>query len=136
MSRADDAAPYAVADTFVHLRDGGVMSPITVDAQFWSALAGGQLPALDQGRLLSCYRFDADWSSWEMHPAGDELVMLLDGRAEFLLEQANGLQRVMLEQRGEYVLVPPGIWHTARTQVPTTMLFITAGAGTQHRPVA
>lgn len=28
-----------------------------------------------KGRMLvSCYRFDSDWETWEMHPAGDDIV--------------------------------------------------------------
>ena len=36
---------------------------------------------------------------------------------------------------GEFVLVPANVWHTARPARPTTMLFLTPGAGTEHRPV-
>jgi hypothetical protein len=35
----------------------------------------------------------------------------------------------------DHVLVPPNTWHTVRTEVATTMLFLTPGAGTEHRPV-
>lgn len=35
---------------------------------------------------------------------------------------------------GEYAFVPQGTWHTANPLQPTTMLFITAGEGTQVRP--
>jgi len=31
--------------------------------------------------------------------------------------------------------VPQGAWHTAKTHVPTTMLFLTPGKDTEHRPV-
>ncbi|NJL57754.1 hypothetical protein HC928_23450 [bacterium] len=24
--------------------------------------------------LISCYEFEADWTSWEVHPHGDEIV--------------------------------------------------------------
>ena len=42
---------------------------------------------------------------------------------------------VALTDPGAYVLVPRGVWHTARTSVHTTLLFLTPGAGTEHRPV-
>ena len=32
--------------------------------------------------LLAEYTFDADWPSWEMHPAGDEILLLIAGSAE------------------------------------------------------
>jgi hypothetical protein len=31
--------------------------------------------------------------------------------------------------------VPKGIWHTANTTLPTKMLFVTPGAGTEHKRV-
>jgi oxalate decarboxylase/phosphoglucose isomerase-like protein (cupin superfamily) len=72
----------------------------------------------------------------ERHPAGEELVMLLSGAATLVLEDESGQeQSVHLSDPGSYVLVPRNVWHTARTSVPTTMLFLTPGAGTEHRPV-
>jgi hypothetical protein len=35
----------------------------------------------------------------------------------------------------DHVLVPPNTWHTVRTEVATTMLFLTPGADTEHRTV-
>ena len=85
-----------------------------------------------KGRVLvSSFSFDCDWSTWERHPAGDELVCLLSGRATLVLE---GLGMEELSEPGSYVLVPKGTWHTARTTVPTRMLFVTPGEGTENRP--
>jgi mannose-6-phosphate isomerase-like protein (cupin superfamily) len=86
--------------------------------------------------LLSCYTFKEDWPSWERHPAGDELVCLLSGEATMLFEEGGTERGVRLEKPGEYVLVPKGTWHTARTSVSTTMLFLTPGEGTENRPIA
>ncbi|HET7671381.1 MAG TPA: cupin domain-containing protein [Burkholderiales bacterium] len=84
--------------------------------------------------LVSCYRFDSDWESWEMHPAGDEIVCLLSGRASFEFEGRGVVAE--LAEPGSFVIVPRGTWHTAHTSVPTTMLFVTPGEGTQHKAVA
>ena len=35
---------------------------------------------------------------------------------------------------GDGVLNPPGVWHTADVHEPGDALFITPGAGTEHRP--
>lgn len=80
--------------------------------------------------LVSAHSFSADWPTWEIHPRGDELVMLITGRAELLLRQADGDRSVILEQPGQFALVPKGPWHTARIAEPTQMLFITPGEGT------
>ncbi len=85
--------------------------------------------------LMSSFHFESDWDTWEMHPTGDEVVVLLSGEATFLLDIPNHPQQVTLTESGSYVIVPRGVWHTAKTTVPTQMLFLTAGAGTQNRPV-
>ena len=122
--------------TYLHVRDGGSTDALPVSDAFWMDLAQGKMPFLEQGRLLSAFTFEEPWSSWERHPAGEELVMLLSGRATLLLEEDGEPRAVELAAPGDYVLVPKNTWHTARTAVPTTMLFLTPGAGTEHRPVA
>jgi hypothetical protein len=32
--------------------------------------------------LVATFAFDADWPTWERHPAGDELVCLLSGEVD------------------------------------------------------
>lgn len=70
--------------------------------------------------------------------SADELqstYLRLSGAATLVLEAPDGRRsEVALTKPGSYVLVPRGTWHTAKTQVPPTMFFITAGEGTQHRP--
>jgi quercetin dioxygenase-like cupin family protein len=68
-----------------------------------------------------------------MHPKGDEIVYLLSGAVTFILEREHGHEAIELNEPGSYVIVPRGTWHTARTKDPASMLFITAGEGTQHR---
>ncbi|PKM26759.1 MAG: cupin [Gammaproteobacteria bacterium HGW-Gammaproteobacteria-13] len=124
-----------ILHTYLHVQDGGKTQQVAVTEQFWSDITGGSKPELDQGRLMSAFSFSADWPSWERHPAGEELVMLLSGSAVLLLEEANGERELLLDMVGNYVLVPQGVWHTARTTQPSTLLFLTPGAGTEHRPV-
>jgi quercetin dioxygenase-like cupin family protein len=85
--------------------------------------------------LIATFAFDADWTTWERHPAGDELVCLLSGHATLVLERDGEAETMKLDKPGEYVLVPKGTWHTARTNVPTNMLFVTPGEGTENKPV-
>ncbi|HLA32227.1 MAG TPA: cupin domain-containing protein [Pseudomonas sp.] len=126
---------HDVLHSYLHVQDGGKIDLVPVSASFWNDLAAGALPELDQGRLISAFTFSEPWPTWERHPAGEELVMLLSGAALFLLEEAEGERSVELNSLGAYVLVPEGVWHTARTTIATTLLFITPGAGTEHRPV-
>jgi mannose-6-phosphate isomerase-like protein (cupin superfamily) len=124
-----------ILDTYAHVRDGGRIDVVPVSDSFWEELAAGNHGELNQGRLMTAFKFSSPWSSWERHPAGEELVMLLSGNVTFRLELAEGVQEVVLDTPGEYVLVPPNTWHTATTNVATTVLFLTPGAGTEHRPV-
>lgn len=124
-----------ILHTFMHVQDGGRIEQIAVTEQFWSDLLSGARPELDQGRLISAFSFSQDWPSWERHPAGEELVMLLAGSTRLLLEEATGERELLLDRVGAYALVPRGVWHTARTTVATTLLFLTPGAGTEHRAI-
>ena len=120
---------------FIQLDKGEAASILPITDSFWQDLAGGAFPGLDAGgRLVSSFSFSEPWPTWEMHPAGEEVVLLLSGRAELLLETAAGERtRMLLDQPGQFALVPRGVWHTALTAGACSMLFITPGAGTQHR---
>lgn len=83
--------------------------------------------------LVASYEFESDWSSWEVHPHGDEIVLLMSGEVEFLLEVESGQARIILREQGQYLVVPKGVWHTAKTNSKSKLLFITPGQGTQHR---
>ena len=86
-----------------------------------------------EGRLVSLFSFAESWSSWEMHPAGDEAVICTQGEMTLIQDLPEGQRRVTLRV-GEYAVNPRGVWHTADVSGPATALFITAGQGTEHRP--
>jgi mannose-6-phosphate isomerase-like protein (cupin superfamily) len=123
-----------IQSTYLHFRNDGRASVLPTSASFWEELASGKFPELDQGRLMSAFTFAEPWPTWERHPEGEELVMLLAGAATLVLDDEGDERALSLNQVGAYVLIPQGVWHTARTSVPTTMLFLTPGAGTEHRP--
>jgi mannose-6-phosphate isomerase-like protein (cupin superfamily) len=88
-----------------------------------------------KGRLLVArFDFETDWPTWEIHPEGDEVVVLISGTADMVLDHGGSHQVTSLSQPGSFVIVPRGTWHTARISAPTSMLFITPGAGTENRP--
>ncbi len=73
------------------------------------------------------------WPTWERHPAGEELVLVLEGHIE-LIQEIDG-EEVRTDLRGGQAVVnPPGVWHTADVHEPGRGLFITPGAGTEHKP--
>jgi mannose-6-phosphate isomerase-like protein (cupin superfamily) len=98
--------------------------------------AYGQRNASDgaEGRLVTMYRFTESWDSWEMHPAGDEVVLCLSGQMTLHQEHKDGSTDSVTIGPNEYAINPPGTWHTADIAGEATALFITAGMGTEHRP--
>lgn len=86
-----------------------------------------------EGRLVSLHDFATSWTSWEMHPEGDELVLCLSGTITLLQEGVNGAVHRVVLAPGQYAINPPGIWHTADVDGPAAALFITAGIGTEHK---
>lgn len=128
------AAAPSLTSTYVHLADETSVSLVPASETFWDEVVSGEYPGLARGRLVTQFDFSSDWPRWERHPAGDELVILLSGRAELVLELAGGTTRTRLSNPGEFVVVPRNTWHTARTREACSLLFITHGAGTDHRP--
>ena len=89
---------------------------------------------LDEGRLVSLFRFSESWTSWEMHPSGEEVVCCLQGHMTLHQELTDGVRETYELGPGEYAINPRGAWHTADADEPVVALFITAGKGTTHRP--
>ena len=125
--------PLDISETYVALDDACHARPLPLTPDFWDALRNGRLGPMS--RMISFSSFSTDWSTWEKHPAGEEVVMLLDGSVELVLEQADGETRVVLDRAGQFVLVPADTWHTAKVREPARMLFVTPGRGTQNRAV-
>ncbi len=88
-----------------------------------------------EGRLVSLHTFSSSWEMWEMHPKGSELVVCTQGCVTLVQESSEGVSRVTLAE-GEFAINAPGVWHTADIEDGTsaTVLFITSGIGTEHRP--
>ncbi|EIZ79251.1 hypothetical protein WSK_2096 [Novosphingobium sp. Rr 2-17] len=87
-----------------------------------------------EGRLVSLYDFSDNWTAWEMHPTGDEVVVCLAGEMTLIQESPGGAFHSQPLAAGQYAINPAGTWHTADVEQTATALFITAGQGTQHRP--
>ena len=76
----------------------------------------------------------------EMHPDGDELLFVISGRVDVILEDGGdehepGTERVEPVRAGEAIVVPRGVWHRVDVREPTRMVHITPGPGDGHRPL-
>ena len=87
----------------------------------------------NEGRLVSLHSFSESWTSWERHPLGDEAVICTAGEMTLIQDLPDGPRQTTL-RAGDYAVNPRGVWHTADVASHATALFITAGAGTEHRP--
>ena len=121
---------FDLETSYLVLADGPAAKRIDVGLDFWQTIDQRDDLA---GRLVGVFRYDADWKSWEMHPDGDEIVVLLSGAVDLVLDLPGGPRTVELRDRGAAV-VPGGVWHTANVLGPSEALHITRGAGTTHRP--
>lgn len=86
-----------------------------------------------EGRLVSMHTFTESWDVWEVHPSGAEVVLCVAGEIE-LVQELDGREVKTTLTTGEYAINEPGTWHTANVADSATAVFMTAGAGTEHRP--
>jgi mannose-6-phosphate isomerase-like protein (cupin superfamily) len=117
---------------YVAACDGGVARPIAVDEHFWPDVMSGKHPELDTGWLVGAYPMDRDWPNWEMHPEGEEILTVLSGAIELVVEHRGETRTVHLAA-GQTFVMPRGAWHRGLVKEPTVMLGITYGRGTEHR---
>ena len=120
----------------IHLGPGGraVEQPEFAGMEWYEAYSERHNAEGRDGRLVSLYRFEEDWESWEMHPEGDEVVLCIEGRMTLHQEHPDGSTGTVDLGPGDYAINPPGTWHTADVTGSATALFITVGEGTTHRP--
>lgn len=105
----------------------------TGDMSWYETYGAGVADDGAEGRLVAIHTFSEPWTSWEVHPLGDELVVCLSGSLVLHQEIDGEVVTTALEPY-QAAINPPGVWHTADADGPTTVLFITAGEGTEHRP--
>lgn len=126
---------------YLLLETDGTAVPLPGGEPFWTDLMSGspkhsgiqRLMKATHGRLLCALSMDKDWTTWERHPAGDEILFLVSGKMTLVLDEDGGERRVDLEA-GRLAIVPKGVWHTARVGGPCVLLALTDGVGTETRP--
>ncbi|MFF7813599.1 cupin domain-containing protein [Streptomyces roseolus] len=122
--------------TPVHLGLGSRAKPVEGFAWNPEVLqAYGAAVAADgaEGRMVMIFDGDGPGDHWESHPAGDELVVCLSGSVTVTRHGDGALERVLLGP-GEATINPAGVWHVVDMEGPSSILAITAGLGTDHRP--
>jgi hypothetical protein len=135
MTKPAMTKPLSLERFPLHLGLGAraVSQPEFTGMEWYAAYAERTAADGAEGRLVSQYSFSENWTSWEMHPAGDEVVICIAGEITLIQELPEGTSSVTL-RAGEYAINGRGVWHTADVASHATALFITAGMGTDHRP--
>ena len=72
-------------------------------------------------------------STQEMHPGADEVLFVVFGAIDVLLDEAEGEHTVALEP-GQAAIVPRGVWHRLVMRRPGRLLFINSRKGMEGRP--
>lgn len=129
--------PHRLEQRPVHLGLGAtaeVEPTFTGQPEWYEAYAARHAGDGGEGRLVSLFSFSEDWTSWEMHPAGAELVLCIAGVLVVHQETADGTVTRLRLEPGEYAINSAGTWHTADVEGQATAVFVTAGQGTEHRP--
>ena len=126
------AEAFTLDGTYIHLKPDDSARAMEGGDRFWATIQ--ERTDLDEGRLMGVTGQSADWDHWERHPAGEEILTLLSGEMELVLDVEGGEQRTVL-RAGETFIVPRGIWHRGIVKEAGRLMFVTAGAGTEHRPV-
>ena len=62
----------------------------------------------------------------EMHPDGDELLYLVEGAVDIVLDEETG-ERCLSLQPGQAFVVPCGVWHRVMVKEPCCLLYFTPG---------
>jgi len=62
----------------------------------------------------------------EMHPDGDEVLFLISGRVDVLLEE-DDTENIVSVGPGQAVVVPKGVWHRVFIREPSQLLHVTPG---------
>lgn len=123
-------ARFDLEDTYLSLDGQGGLVRHPVEG-FWESVDSN--PAL-LATLVAAFVSTEDWPHWEMHPEGDEVLVLIDGAMTMIFEEPAGERRVEMTP-GATCIVPRGVWHRALVPQTSKFLGITYGPGTTHRPI-
>ena len=114
---------------------------------YWRSLKGTAIGASEEvapARTFIDTEFYNDWllpqggavaaAGMKIVGEGDEVVVCVAGSVELVQAASEGDELRTRLGPGDYAINPAGTWHTADVAEPATVLFITAGLGTEHRP--
>lgn len=119
-------------ETYLHLSARGESTLLAGGAAFWNQTPE-VMNQICPDYLVATFRYSDTWQQWEVHPQGDEVVSVLSGDIELILDQQPSPLHIKMGAGDTYV-IPKNVWHRAVVHVPGDVLHITYGKGTSQRP--
>ena len=119
--------PFSSPGAAVHVRPSGNASVLQGDFK-------AQLPGLPEGHLLGVFQIaspdDLHSDIWEMHPAGDEVLLMLTGElgVEYCAGSCRGTAAL---ESGRGVVMPKGVWHRLLVRQPGLLMVLSPSQGTR-----
>ena len=134
-----NTGPFDLSTSPIHIGSGGGRDSLAVpipgfgfdEKAFEGYIAEHCTPGAP-GRLIMVSATPTNWSAWECHTEGDEIVIVLEGKAQFV-QELGGKERRTAVGPGSTMINPAGVWHTADVEVPMKAIYITPCPGTKHR---
>ncbi len=131
--RDPELDPIDLSQTYTLLHPTGDVEKVKGGDQFWKT------PRLNHDRigthwLFSEHYYANDWEEWKMHPAGDEIIYLLDGSIDVIIDQAKLTNTIKLRTNG-VVTIPRQNWYTVKVYSPCHILNISRELNTKHRKI-
>ena len=128
-----DSAALDLQDYCVHLARDGAMRSYAKTAELFRN--SGKCSELMDGRTLALYYVksphDVHYPVWEMHPEGDELLILVSGSLSVDFREGAMQRTAPLPPQAAFI-VRAGIWHRLILNEPSVLIAITPRVNTVH----
>ena len=132
-NRETTLEPIDLSQTYTLLHSTGDIEKIQGGEHFWRAPRPHQDRA-GQLWLLSEHQYEFDWEDQKMHPAGDEVIYLLSGSMDVILNVGKSATTIKLRTSG-VATIPRGIWYTIKVYSPCHVLNISREFNTKHKKI-
>jgi mannose-6-phosphate isomerase-like protein (cupin superfamily) len=120
------ATTFDLSTSLVGLHRDGTARPLT-----WES---GPPPRVD-GFTIGCAEISRPAPhGGELHPDADEVLLLVSGRVDVILDEA-GRERVVEVRAGQGFVVPRGVWHRVVPREPSRLVHVTPGPRGEWRPL-
>jgi quercetin dioxygenase-like cupin family protein len=83
---------------------------------------------LDGRCMVGVVRISKADGFWEQHDEGDEILVVLQGQADFTLQHPDGTEKILVNA-GDVLHIPKGVPHGAKIYDEVQILFFTPREG-------